>query len=153
MGGGLWNRSQSNLFQNSPSNRLEGEFWNRLLGDLFHNPPSTKKASMHVHWLLAKWDISIMWDKNIVAVFCDKNRKIHFFCILWFFFDFSKPKKNRKKFFSKLKILKKVFFSKFFRFDKSKKKSKNAKNLYFPIFIAKYGHDGFVPHDRNVPFR
>ena len=33
------------------------------------------------------------------------------------------------------------------------KNRKNAKDLRCLIFIAKYGHNGFVPNDRNVQFR
>ena len=44
VGGGLWNMSQSNLFQNSPPSLLGGEIWNRFLWDLFHYPPPMRRT-------------------------------------------------------------------------------------------------------------
>ena len=85
--------------------------------------------------------------------FAIKIGKYIFFAFFDFFSDFSKPKKFRKNVFFEIKNFEKRFFFEIFSFRKIEKKSKNAKKMYFPIFIAKYGHNIFVPHDRNVPFR
>ena len=85
----------------------------------------------------------LSWTTLFGPFFAIKIEKCKFFA----FFDFFSIFWNRKiplfsKFFKKLpkffsKFFKNFVFSKFWRFQKIEKKSKNAKNLHFSIFTAK----------------
>ena len=75
VGGGLWNRSQSNLFQNSPSNRLEGGFWNRSLTiAVLVCPRQQKKVSKENIARIKNWWVK--FGKSKIHVFFETSTTI-----------------------------------------------------------------------------
>ena len=107
----------------------------------------TKNKPAYMYWRSSYLGpLRPILDHPIWAVFCHKNRKMQVFCIHWICFDFLKSKKFRKNdFFENFRKKIDNFSKNFeiienFRFRTIEKNSKNAKNLYFPIFIAKQGN-------------